>query len=488
MKYIDTNRGYITAVELERLEVWESFYIELVHYHKQYGHCLINSKTHTQLAKWVASQRARKRQGVISGQEEDLLDDLGFVWKLKEGKALNSPRISWGEYSERFVLYIEKHTELSHEELYDRIKAEEKSLYDWLYSNRSKFFNDSLDDYKEEFITKYLGRVWYEKDKREIPHKSWVERYEELKVFYKKHKHCEVPKVYHSRHAFTHWYHNQIKKYKSNTLLVEKRRLLDEIGFEQAVYNTLTNDDKWMFRYEQLVAYKNTHGHIDIPYNEKSYVREWKRRQVIRKRALSKEQIELLDKLGVDWQLTLTPNRSKEGSHWYKRFEAYEHYVKEGKVDQIRKSSPKGSPEKSLYYWKTKQRSRYQIGYPFTEDQLQKLKENGVLEGLEEQETREDFVYTDLHQPVRADGRLNQGYIENEKRWEAKINELKLFKAKFGHCYVRQNEEGYKSLGTWVNKMRTLKKKNKLDLKREEQLNEIGFIWDLEAFHASRKK
>ena len=332
-----------------------------------------------------------------------------------------------------------------------------------------------------------MGDVWYEKDRHES-RKTWIERYEDLKAFYKKYKHCEVPKVYHSRHAFPNWFHSQVDKYKSNTLLAEKRRLLDKLNFQQAVYNTLTNDDKWMFRYEQLVAYKEKHGHIDIPYDEKSYMREWRHRQIIRKRALSQEQIELLDKLGMDWQLRLTPNRSKPGGHWYKRFEEYERYVKAGEVEQIRKSSPKGSPEKSLYYWKVKQRSRYQIGYPFTEDQIQKLKENGVLDGLEEHDTREDFVYTELHKPVRADGRLNQGYIENEKRWEAKINELKLFKAKFGHCYVRQYEEGYSKLGRWVVKQRGKKKKNKLDPKREEQLNEIGFIWDLEAFHASRKK
>jgi len=105
MKYIDINRGYITAIELDRLEVWESFYIELVHYHKQYGHCLINNKTHPDLAKWVASQRARKRSGAISGQEEDLLNNLGFVRKFLEGKSPKSKK-KHGTNTQSFLSFM----------------------------------------------------------------------------------------------------------------------------------------------------------------------------------------------------------------------------------------------------------------------------------------------------------------------------------------------------------------------------------------------
>uniref|UniRef100_A0A7S4SME1 Helicase-associated domain-containing protein n=1 Tax=Ditylum brightwellii TaxID=49249 RepID=A0A7S4SME1_9STRA len=52
-------------------------------------------------------------------------------------------------------------------------------------------------------------------------------------------------------------------------------------------------------------------------------------------------------------------------------------------------------------------------------------------------------------------------------------------KAQNGHCNVSTKDVRNKSLGQWVKKQRQLYKKNALDPDRIQQLNSIGFIWDL---------
>lgn len=66
-----------------------------------------------------------------------------------------------------------------------------------------------------------------------------------------------------------------------------------------------------------------------------------------------------------------------------------------------------------------------------------------------------------------------------DDRWERNFRNLVKFKKKYGHCFVRP-ENPYKSLHTWVNKIK-LQRKNqdysKLSEERIARLDGIGFIW-----------
>eukprot|EP00957_Ditylum_brightwellii_P074643 5672107-Ditylum_brightwellii.AAC.1 len=53
------------------------------------------------------------------------------------------------------------------------------------------------------------------------------------------------------------------------------------------------------------------------------------------------------------------------------------------------------------------------------------------------------------------------------------------FKAQHGYCNVSWNDAENKSLGQWVSQQQVLYKKNALSSDRIQQMNSVGFIWDL---------
>eukprot|EP00957_Ditylum_brightwellii_P171973 13093464-Ditylum_brightwellii.AAC.1 len=64
--------------------------------------------------------------------------------------------------------------------------------------------------------------------------------------------------------------------------------------------------------------------------------------------------------------------------------------------------------------------------------------------------------------------------------WEKMLDELNTFKAQKGHCNVSMLNAPNKYLGRWVNMQRESYKRNALRSNQLQQLNSIGFIWDLQ--------
>ena len=62
--------------------------------------------------------------------------------------------------------------------------------------------------------------------------------------------------------------------------------------------------------------------------------------------------------------------------------------------------------------------------------------------------------------------------------WEEMHNELKIFKATFGHCCVPRFYAPNQRLAAWVQTQRRFKKTRRLRADREAALNEMGFIWE----------
>jgi len=64
--------------------------------------------------------------------------------------------------------------------------------------------------------------------------------------------------------------------------------------------------------------------------------------------------------------------------------------------------------------------------------------------------------------------------------WNQYFDQLCEFTAQNGQCYVSHHDECNKSLGIWVITQRMSYKKNDLNSDRIQQLNSIGFVWDLQ--------
>lgn len=68
--------------------------------------------------------------------------------------------------------------------------------------------------------------------------------------------------------------------------------------------------------------------------------------------------------------------------------------------------------------------------------------------------------------------------------WEKMFAALVEFKKNHGHCNVPQKSREHKSLeqkrlGKWVNSQRTAYTRGKLNPGRKQQLDSIGFVWNL---------
>ena len=63
--------------------------------------------------------------------------------------------------------------------------------------------------------------------------------------------------------------------------------------------------------------------------------------------------------------------------------------------------------------------------------------------------------------------------------WDTQFAALEAFKVREGHCNVPSAYPENPSLGMWLSKQRTIKKKNKLSPERIARLEALGVVWDL---------
>jgi predicted helicase len=170
--------------------------------------------------------------------------------------------------------------------------------------------------------------------------------------------------------------------------------------------------EQWFERYGQLVAYKQRHGNCDMParWRENPRLATWVVDQRVRKRenTLDSEKIELLNRLGFNWNPRSTNWRSMylELIKYHKRFG-------DCRVPQ------KWKENKALAQWVSTQRY--------------------------------DFAKGELHADRIA--MLNQLAFEwkvNVGTWEQRFDELCDFKKRFGHTRVSVKWKENLLLGRWV--------------------------------------
>jgi hypothetical protein len=71
-----------TIVDLKTTELWNLHYQELLAFKQQHGHCKVptNYADSPQLGKWVSNQRRKRKQNKLSPEQEELLEEIGFLW------------------------------------------------------------------------------------------------------------------------------------------------------------------------------------------------------------------------------------------------------------------------------------------------------------------------------------------------------------------------------------------------------------------------
>jgi hypothetical protein len=137
----------------------------------------------------------------------------------------------------------------------------------------------------------------------ELYDKFWNKQYEKLVEFKRKHGNCNVPSWYQEDIPFGNWVDKQRQLHTKNIIRLDRKVLLDELGFVWSVDYSA----RWNKQYEKLVEFKRKHGHCLVPqkYKEDASLATWidTQRIVHTNNKIKPDRKGLLDELGFVWRV-----------------------------------------------------------------------------------------------------------------------------------------------------------------------------------------
>ena len=322
---------------------WEEKFAELVSYKEMHGDTLVRHGS--QLGRWVATQR-NQYQLLQKGMDSQLTDErienlnqIGFVWDAQEA--------AWDEKFAELVSYKEMHG--------NTLVRQGSKLGNWVSTQRDLF--RLLQEGKHSHLTderiqrlNQIGFVW---DAHEA---AWEENFAELVEFKATHGHTDVPRSWKSQQLFQ-WVSKQRREYRKlkegkKAFITEERiERLNQIGFVWSA-----REAAWEEKFAELVEFKATHDHTDVPSSWEDQElfwwvsvqrREYKKFKGGKPTQITEERIERLESIGFEW-------RSKNTYQWMVRLgELRDFYDENGVVPIPQAKHP------NLYQWARNQKKEY---------------------------------------------------------------------------------------------------------------------------------
>lgn len=164
---------------------------------------------------------------------------------------------------------------------------------------------------------------------------------------------------------------------------------------------------------------------------------------------LTDERIRRLDELGFVWSIR---------DDWQKHYDELKEYKKKHGHCNV---PSRYSENRRLGIWVSSMRAAYKKAdpgrsAPLTQDRIDLLNQLG-------------FTWT-----IRSRDTLGES-------WFQRLQELKAFKNKYGHCLVPSRYAEAPGLGTWVGTQRTMRKAGSLAMNEDRirELDNLGFVWAL---------
>ena len=259
---------------------WEAMFNELLLYKAEHGHTNVPANWPTYLGTWVVLQRrARKAssRGMLAPDRKIRLDEIGFIWDALD--------FNWEERFNELVAYKSRHEDV------DVPSNWPSGLGKWISQQRVGNKNGLLSNERKARLEK-IGVAW------DLFDTKWEAGFSELLQYKAEHGDANVPKSWPSRLAS--WVAVQREFHKKGKLLPERKKRLDDIGFEWNVH-----DSKWDAFYKELLEYKVQHGDTKVPINWSTDLGQWVRSQRVAKKSgkLSLERRDRLAEIGFVWNI-----------------------------------------------------------------------------------------------------------------------------------------------------------------------------------------
>ena len=421
---------------------------------------------------WINTQRQFYKNGKLSKERIELLKKIGMRFENKLNK------IEWEEYYKLAEAYFNKNNNLEIPRSFktlDGINYDENgyNLGGWITTQRQTYKSGKLSKERIELLEKigmYFSLNRYEKE--------WLKNYSLAETYFNKNNNLEISQSFKTLDGTTYdkngynlgvWIYTQRQTYKSGKLSKEKIKLLEKIGMR---FENKNNIIGWEEYYklakvyfeknnslEVIVSFKTLDG---ITYDEKGYnLGTWisRQRKIYKNGKLSKEKIELLEKIGMRFENKIN---KIDWEKYYKLAKAYFEKNNNLEAPVSFKTLDGINYDESGYFlgiWIANQRQEFKRG-KLSKEQIEQLKKIGMRFSLDKFETE----------------------------WLKKYNLAKVYFNKYNNLEVSQsfktldgiayNENGYK-LGVWIYVQRRAYKNGKLNKERMKLLEKIGMIWSI---------
>ncbi len=259
----------------------------------------------TRLGHWVSSQRASRQTGSLSAERVARLDDLGFVWQVRDEED-----DEWLRGIGLLTRYVEEHGDSRVPG--DHVASDGTALGAWVARRRWEHRHGLLRAERvgelaalgfEWTVTPQPGMTRATDDRA---FRAWVDA---LETYRDGSGHCRVPAGFATPDGrrLGDWVAYTRARHAKGLLAQDRVEVLDRLGFEWRVRD---NEALWQQGVEALRAYVVEHGHARVP------IRYWRddgfrlgqwvrsRRSEGKGGRLSPERTAALDALGFVWDPT----------------------------------------------------------------------------------------------------------------------------------------------------------------------------------------
>jgi hypothetical protein len=328
----------------------------------------------------------------------------------------------------------------------------------------------SNEEETQGMTTNEPPEVWLEATPND---QSWMENFGRLVLFREAHGHCNVPKKFEDKALFS-WVANQKSFHRAGTLRKDREKLLNEIEF---TWTAPARQDAglkvpWMDRYNQLVAFKEKNGHLQVTAHDVP-LRNWINGQRLLNRSgtLRQERKDLLDKIGFVWNvrkgrqkpnaapvpkfdLTSVQNKEESWNQMFARLKAF--YEQHGHTDV-----QANSDDLELLQWVSLQQNLHKLGH-LDEKYEKALREIGLsweLQTLQDNATKND---------------RQMSLTREDELWLSQFRLLCEFQKQHGHTSVPRTGETSALAQWWFVQQRLLERGRLSEDKKKHLADYLG--------------
>ena len=291
---------------------WEKRFQELRDFKAEHGHVMVpGDSPWSSLSRWLAYQLLKRKQGTLSKERQDALEELGFCWE-ESVLAASVAEAKWQKRLQELRNFIAQH---GHTNV--PTHSPRSSLANWVVYQRVLWRRGTLSQGHKDALEE-LGFCWKpgaevapgtqsggtsreatcRVDERSTHDEKWAEKFKELCEFSKAHGHTRVP----SNTNLHSWLHHQRRMFAKGNLSGERRKHLESIGLNLSVRPRVA----WEVRLEELRAFQDVYGHCSVPatWRHNKTLGSWviAQRKHYRNGTLRPERKEALEQLGFQWE------------------------------------------------------------------------------------------------------------------------------------------------------------------------------------------